>query len=143
ECYKTVRAAVDAEPLLGPDVPVILKRACTEFEHEVGPSDKWEVTDEQRHIEALVDRWVVQDPMVQDQPDYLINRVHRRWVEFAYAAGDGTYAHFTNGEPIYPAYVTYHHLAEEERPAPKKRKVKVAGKDAETAAIDTKGIEKR
>jgi hypothetical protein len=123
ECYRVVRAAVDAEPLLGPDTKVLLKRACTEFEMKVGPSDEWEITDEQRHIEALIDRWVVQDPMVQEQPDYLVNRIHRRWIEFAFAAGDETYAHFTDGKPVHPDYVTYHHLAEESKDdKPKKKK---------------------
>jgi len=122
ECYKVVRAAVDAESLLGPDVTVLLKRACTEFEHACGPSDKWEITDEQRHVEVLVDRYVVQDINTSPQPEHSITRVHRRWIEWAYQNGDETYKNFTNGNPLYPPYVTYHHLAdEEEKPAPKKK----------------------
>lgn len=114
ECYRAVREAVDAEPLLGPDTPVLLKRACTEYEMECGPSDKWEVTADQKRIEELVNNTFVRDPVAQQQPDHVINRVHRRWIEFAYAAGDPTYKHFTNGEPVHPPYVTYHEDIEAE-----------------------------
>jgi hypothetical protein len=114
ECYRMVRQAVDAEPLLGPDTPVLLKRACTEYEMECGPSDEWEVTEQQKNIEDLVNNTFVRDPVAQPQPDHMIRRIHRRWIEFAYAAGDETYKHFTNGHPVHPPYVTYHEDIEKE-----------------------------
>ena len=107
-CYEIVRKAVSDEPLLGPDVPVLLKRGCTEYEMEHGRSDEWAVTDEQLRAEKIIKETFVSDHNFSSQPEHLVKRVHRRWIEFAYAAGDQTYKHFTNGEPIYPPYVTYH-----------------------------------
>jgi len=125
ECYELVRKAVDEEPLLGPDVTVLLKRGCTEFEMECGPSNEWKVTPEQERAERLIKKTFVSDHNFTPQPDHVVTRVFRRWIEFAYAAGDETYKHFTNGEPLYPPYVTYHDTGDNppaeqaEQPAPK------------------------
>jgi len=108
ECYKTVRETVDAFPGLGPDVDVILKRACTEYEHELGPSDKWEITQQQIVIEKFINRYFGRDDHHRIQPDHAITYVHRTWIEWAYQNGDDTYLEFTNGKPLYEPYVTYH-----------------------------------
>ena len=121
ERYAQVRAAVDASEHLGPEVEVLLKRACTEYERALGPSDQWEVTEEQLHLERLVERYVVLDTQHQEQSEHAIANVHRRWIEWAYAAGDETYKHFTGGKPLYEPYVTYH---EPPAPAAKKEKKK-------------------
>lgn len=111
--YKEVRAAIDAADGLGWEVPVILKRACTEFELECGPSDQWQVIPEQLKLEAMVDRYLVKDDILRDQPEHVVLHVQRKWIEFAYKNGDATYLEFTGGRPLYPPPVTYHHLAEQ------------------------------
>jgi len=115
ECFKAIRKEVDKDPMLGTDIPIILKRACTEFELLAGPSDKWEVTPEQERVEALINNTFVRDIKIRTQPDHALATVHRGWIEWAYACGDKTYLEFTNGEPLYPSFVTYHHLAEEKK----------------------------
>lgn len=50
ERYKVVREWVDEN--LGEDVEVFLKRACTEFEQNLGDSSKWKKIDYQDEIEA-------------------------------------------------------------------------------------------
>ena len=131
ECYETVRKEVDEEELLGPDVVVLLKRGCTEYEMEHGDSKDWKVEPDQERIEALVDKLIVSSTNFSPQPNHLVTKVHRKWIEFAYAAGDETYKHFTNGKPLYPPYRTYHDaLVEgvdeipEEKPARKVAKKK-------------------
>lgn len=111
--YKEVRAAINETEGLGWEVPVILKRACTEFELACGPSDKWQVTPEQMKLEEMVNRYLVKDDVVRNQPEHVVLHIHRKWIEFAYARGDSTYAEFTNGNPLFPAPVTYHHLADQ------------------------------
>ena len=110
ECYKKVRAEIDADPILGPDVKVLLKRACTEMEHGIGPSDKWELTRGQLDFEIkLKDHFVDDIPLCkqnQEAKDY----VKLRWVERAFSVGDETALEFNGGEPLHPEYVTYHHL---------------------------------
>lgn len=112
ERYKEVRARIDITEHLGPDVPVILKRGCTEFEKECGPSDQWQISPEQLKIEAMVDQYLAKDDLNRKQPEHVIWHLHRKWIEFAYARGDGTYVEFTDGRPLFTPPVTYHHLAD-------------------------------
>jgi len=112
ERYKEVRALAGANRHLGPEVKVILKRACTEFEFACGPSDKWRITDEQIALEALVNRTFERDIINWVQPEWAIAYIHRKWIEWAYQNGDATYSDFTGGKPLYPEYVTYHHLSD-------------------------------
>jgi len=116
DCYKVVREAVNNEEHLGKDVPVILKRSCTEYEQRVNHSQNWTITPEQIHIETLINKWFVSDHVMRTQTEIQINSVHSKWIEFAYSYGDETYKFFTNGEP--PSrlgvvkYDTYHHLVD-------------------------------
>ena len=112
-CYQLIRKTVDEWPGLGPDVKVILKRACTEYEHECGPSDKWVITQDQLYIEGLVKALVVSDNALRRQPEHLVYNVQRKWIEWAYAHGDATYQEYHDG-PLVPDYVTYHCVAEKE-----------------------------
>ena len=118
ECYNYVYDMASnsdvLKPLLdevdedGKTTRLILKRACTEFEHACGDSSKWTISDEQNAIEDLVESFVVQDNINPRQPEHLIWNIKRRWIEFAYKNGDPTYSKYTGGKPLYPAYVTYH-----------------------------------
>ena len=112
ERYRQVRDAVDRHPDLGKDIPVFLKRACTEFEHLVGDSKYWTVSDRQLELEQMVDRYIVKDDLNRSQPEHLVKHIHRKWIEFAFAYGDPTYAEYTDGKPLFPKYRTYHHLAD-------------------------------
>lgn len=118
ECYQAVFNEVKKRPLLaslldkidenGRTAWLLLKRGCTEFEHACGDSAKWEVTPEQLHIESLINFYVVGDDMIRAQPEHLRRHIHRRWIEYAFENADETVFKYTNGEPLYPAYRTYH-----------------------------------
>lgn len=116
DCYKLIRNEVNQSDHLGTDIPVILKRGCTEYEQRVRHSTGWKVTPEQIAIETLVNKWFVTDDIKRTQSDHQISTVHSLWIEFAYSYGDQTYKLFTNGEP--PSrlnvvqYETYHHLVD-------------------------------
>jgi len=104
--YKTVRKAVDER--ISPDVGVLLKRACTEFEMAKGPSDQWQYTESDEHWEKMVrERF---DIGFQDtpQPDYVQLHIMLTWMEKAWAAGDMTVMEFNDGKPLMNPYVTYH-----------------------------------
>jgi len=117
-CYEIVKAAMLENRVLAPLVDevdeygkttrIILKRGCTELEHLLGDSSKWEITPEQEFIEALVINYLVDENVSVTQPDHFIWNVKRRWIEFAWKNGDPTYALYTGGKPLYPPYVTYH-----------------------------------
>lgn len=106
--YRQVRDAVDKR--IDKDISVILKRGCTEFELAVGDSKYYTVPPWQAHLEDMVDDLVAIDNVTRKQPDHVLNHVHRKWVEWAYANGDPTYAGFTDGKRLYPELRTYHHL---------------------------------
>lgn len=111
--YKDVREAIDNTEHLGPGTKVLLKRACTEYELELGDSAKWEIKPEQMEWENLINEWVVRDVVYRKQADHSLAYVHRKWIEHAYSIGDPTYADFTDGEPLHKPYVTYQHLYDE------------------------------
>jgi len=118
ERYVEVRREVDEH--ISPDVVVILKRGCTEFEHACGDSKYWKVEPWQAALEEVIEQWICTYDMEKPQPELVLNHVYREWIEFAYANGDGTYKEFTGGKPLYPALRTYHHLvgaSEEEKAA--------------------------
>lgn len=116
ECYKLVRSEVDNDPNLGPETPVLLKRACTEYEQKINHSKEWVVTPHQIAIENLINRWFVSDGILREQPKHALDNVHARWIEYAYSNGDPTYKMFTNGKPPkrlnVVEYDTYHDLVD-------------------------------
>jgi len=121
ETYEKVRKAIDEcvnEDVvdgMGPHTEVLLKRACTEYEHACGDSDTWQITEYQLHVEALVERFVIVENKEVRQPEVLINHVHKKWIDFAFERNDKTYLDYTNGKPLYPKYKTFHHLLKEYR----------------------------
>ena len=94
---------------ISPDIPVLLKRGCTEMEIFYGDADKWEITPDVQKWEDILFRYF--DPHTQDskidQLDIIQNYVHRRWIDYAYTQGDPTYKLFTNGKNLSIDYRTY------------------------------------
>ncbi len=114
ETYNIVREAINEYPGLGPDVKVILKRACTEMEMANGPSDKWEISKEQVYIEDLIYSSLNIDNRIYRQTRAAIDYVHGRWIEYAYQWGDDTVFEYLDPErPMYKPLVTYHHLSDQ------------------------------
>ena len=112
ECYKVVREAVN--DAISPDVPVILKRACTEFEMAFPKSSTWQITEEQMEIEDFLTDKVEEINNPADQPEMVRTHIKRVWIHWAYAGADPTYKEFTDGKPLYPGYETYHDKTLEE-----------------------------
>jgi len=118
ECYEVVKAEMLKNEFLAPLIDevdthgkttrIILKRACTEFEHLLGDSTKWVVTPEQDFVEDLINSYIVSENLNTHQPEHIIWHIQRRWIEWAWQNGDATYAKYTGGKPLYPSYVTYH-----------------------------------
>jgi hypothetical protein len=109
ECWKIVRDAMDE---ISPDIDVILKRACTEFEMTHGPSNQWKLKKGQLKLEeAITD--LIEYPENFDmwnQPPITRPRIIQSWIKWAYKNGDKTYLKYTGGVPLYPEVVKYHDL---------------------------------
>lgn len=123
ECYKKVKKAI-YQALDEPEtVKIVLKRACTEFEHEKGDSSKWEIVEGQKELEEIVESIVEFNSGSRfGQADFVVADVMNRWIKWAFANGDPTYAEFSEGgKPLYPNYTTYHEECDEELKKEKKK----------------------
>jgi len=98
----------EVKKLYSYDVPIILKRYCTEFELEGVPSDELpDCTLEEREMEKYIETHFPRIGVSSRMPDHLIAAVMRRWIHHAYESGDETYKLFTGDEPLFKKYVTY------------------------------------
>jgi len=126
--YHRIRS--DMNRIISPDVPVILKRACTEFELEFGDSDKWEELLEKGEVEHpekgtiksfKYDELKRRSDIIRGQlllpdtskgwyqPKYVQDAVIREWFKHAYSIGDPTALEFNEGgKPFYTPSITYH-----------------------------------
>ena len=80
---------------------VFLKRSCTEYEHSLGPSDKWKLFPFQLQIEGEFERRIYINTNTPPQSQDSIDECHRLWKEFAHKF-DPTFE-----GSLYPKYVTY------------------------------------
>jgi len=112
KCYDVVREAVS--DAISPDVPVLLKRACTEYEMAFPKSSTWEVSDEQLEIEEFLTDRMVDSQNPAGQPDIIRTHIKRLWIHWAFSMADPTYKEFTDGKPLYPGYETFHDKTLEE-----------------------------
>ncbi len=100
--YKMVRQATDDHPKLGPDVPIVIKRGCSEYEAKLGPSDRYTFTPEMRELEAYLKtrfRW--------HKAEYHTSLIVAHWIETAFRIGDDTYLDFTGGKRLRERTLTY------------------------------------
>ncbi len=132
ESYRRVRA--DINRYISPDISVILKRACTEYEVTFGDSSKWEENllqgfrlDKDGNkitilkLEVLMQRIAmlranidleIEEPMEgisYKQPGFVKVKTMRSWLEHAYSIGDKTALEFNQPDGLfYAPSKTYH-----------------------------------
>lgn len=100
--YKVVDEKFCADPKLGGDVRLTIKRGCSQYEAVLGPSDRYQFTPEMAELETyLKSRY-----RERERPD-LLNVQLAHWIDFAFRIGDDTYLDFTGGKRLRPATMTY------------------------------------
>jgi len=113
--YKLVRKLVDEQ--ISSDVKVILKRGCTEFEINQGPSDKWDEkfagNKQAQAWEGLIAEHVVVTNGGYKQSDLVKKHIMSKWIDFAWDRGDPTVIGLNDGKPLFPPPVTYHQTIKE------------------------------
>ena len=100
--FKVVREAFNEDPKLGPDIPMTIKRGCSEYEAMVGPSDRYEFTPEMAQLEAHL-----KSRFRERKADYHASMVAAHWIETAFRMGDDTYLDFTGGKRLRKKTTTY------------------------------------
>lgn len=104
--YKIVREAVNK--YVNPQIDILLKRYCTEFEHRYGPSDKYKQPPGAKEIEKEVFSKIEFKQQARKQPEWIRRHVIQRWMLFAWGRADPTVQLYNDSKPLFPKYVTYH-----------------------------------
>lgn len=112
ERWEDVRRAVAN---INPNINVVLKHYCTEYEINLGPSDLVMAKQEPltEHIQVLEEKLFERIDISSigansGQPSDLKDHILRKWLEFAYKIGDPTVLGFNKGVPFYSQPITYH-----------------------------------
>jgi hypothetical protein len=105
--YKLIRKRMNKEGLK--KVKLIIKKACTEFENELGPTDKWKRPDkaqlqDEKDMHSVLNFKPTPPSLI---PEIVRDRTHHMWIHWAFQHGDNTYLDFTDGVKIYEPLVTY------------------------------------
>jgi hypothetical protein len=105
--YRKVRQAVDEDPVLGPEVPMRIKRGCTEYELACGPADQYTFAEELPELEAHLKSRFRRTKRAPRNPALVRLETLTGWIETAFRIGDNTYLEFTRGKRLYPELVTF------------------------------------
>jgi hypothetical protein len=106
--YADLRREIDADPALGPDVVMIIKRGCSNYERALGPSDAYVVDARLEPAETYLAGRFVDDTPPSTAPKAAIHALRQlNLVEIAFRIGDETYKDFTAGQPLHPPFVDY------------------------------------
>lgn len=100
--FKVARQALDQHPKLGRDVPMVIKRGCSEYEGKLGPSDRYTFRPEMAELEAYL-KTRFRERKATYQPSMIV----AHWIETAFRIGDDTYLDFTGGIPLRERTLTY------------------------------------
>lgn len=101
--YKELRSTVNADPALGQDVPMRIKRGCTEYEVSCGPSTNYPIAPEDIE-KPILERIVSEGKSSRVRH---VGMVMLQWARVAHKLGDETYKDITRGKPIFPPTVSY------------------------------------
>lgn len=93
---------------ISPDVPILLKRACTEMEQML-PSDQWDpMSDADKYLQKKLDDVFVFDSHYQTQAEWNRNMIKRMWLRHAMSIGDETWRDIAGEvEGFHPHVVHY------------------------------------
>jgi hypothetical protein len=115
EVYERVRNAADEA--ISPDVPIILKRFCTEFEHEHGSSKAFQQSENDKEWERIVKDIFDLPQTLVGQPHFVQVHTFTLWIRVAYERGDKTALLFNDGEHIYTPVDQYQEETERQKQA--------------------------
>lgn len=119
--YKVVRELVDELIPTGRDIPIIVKRSCTEFEKRHGPTDNefWQtMTEDEYELQHRIEDIFKSELVSAVQPDWLKNKIITRFVKWANTVGDKTWVDYFGGTDFLTMKaVTYHNQTERKEDA--------------------------
>ncbi len=87
---------------------LILKRGCTEYEQNCGPSDTWNYDKDQEEIEQYVNEAFSSEVFQPQQSENHVASILIGFIHKAFQWGDQSYQRFTNFNRLFNPPVTYH-----------------------------------
>lgn len=103
--HRDVSATLADTPGLA-DVPVTIKRGCTEYEMHCGPSDQYRFPDGLGELEAALLSMIETPPAPASRPASR-NLILVMWIRQAFRIGDESYLELTGGRRLFPETVKY------------------------------------
>jgi hypothetical protein len=100
--FKDVRQAFNENPKVGRDVPMTIKRGCSEYEAALGPSDRYKFAPQMEQLESYL-----RSRFRERKAEYHPGLVVAHWIETAFRIGDDTYLDFTGGKRLREKTMTY------------------------------------
>jgi len=111
EKYEAVGELVSTQIPTGEDIPIIIKRSCTEFEKIHGPTDNefWSAfTPDERDFQNHIEDIFVKQTVCAAQPDWLRNRIIAKMIKWANTVGDKSWIDYFGLDFLTMKAVTYH-----------------------------------
>lgn len=100
--FKVVREFIDKDPKLGPGIAMTIKHGCSEYEAELGPSDRYEFAPELGELESYL-KTKFRGNRNTDRGTVALTH----WIDVAFRIGDDSYLDFTDGKRLRTKTVTY------------------------------------
>lgn len=104
QCKVVVEKRIAAD--ISPDIPIYIKRGCTEYEEKFPEPRHWKIPPKQKEFEAYLDDRIILKARKAMQPDFVALNVKRKWVERAFELGQ-EYRTFTGGRELHELTTTY------------------------------------
>jgi hypothetical protein len=100
--FKVVREFIDKDPKLGPGIAMTIKRGCSEYEVELGPSDRYEFAPELGELESYL-KAKFRSNRSADRGTVALTH----WIDVAFRLGDDSYLDFTAGKRLRTETLSY------------------------------------
>lgn len=105
--YHVLRTAISADPRLGADVPMEIRRGCQNYEQLCGPSDLYTFDPALEAVEAaLLEHFIKPAPPTRPKP-HRDAAARLRMLQIAHQLGDESYKDFTGGKSLSMSPVCY------------------------------------
>lgn len=99
---KVAREAFASDARIGSEIPMTIKRGCSEYEAALGRSDRYEFTPEMAELESYL-----KSRFREGKRSDRLNAALAFWIDLAFRIGDDTYLDFTGGKRLRPAMLAY------------------------------------
>lgn len=107
--FSGLRLLIDANPQLGLEVPMEIRRGCQNYEQACGASDQYLFAQELSTIESVLHARFIDKPPSSRTKNQRDAAAKLRMIQIAHQLGDESYKDFTGGKSLSFSAVRYSH----------------------------------